>query len=162
MDREEPVAPVVSLASGEVAGMSKNERLKTASQGLFFVAGPKGEVHAFGSEIETPNLDALALGGVRLTDFHSAPACSPTRAMLLTGTDHHLAGIGAMTETLRPDFEGAPGYEGHLNERVVTVAELLREGGYRTLLSGKWHLGDTPQTWPAARGFERRAEDAQV
>ena len=113
------------------------------------------DLGAFGSEIETPNLDALALGGVRLTDFHSAPACSPTRAMLLTGTDHHLAGIGAMTETLRPDFEGAPGYEGHLNERVVTVAELLREAGYRTLLSGKWHLGDTPQTWPAARGFER-------
>jgi arylsulfatase len=113
------------------------------------------DLGAFGSEIETPNLDALALGGVRLTGFHSAPACSPTRAMLLTGTDHHLAGIGAMTETLRPDFEGAPGYEGHLNERVVTVAELLREGGYRTLLSGKWHLGDTPQTWPAARGFER-------
>jgi arylsulfatase len=113
------------------------------------------DLGAFGSEIETPNLDALALGGVRLTDFHSAPACSPTRAMLMTGTDHHLAGIGAMTETLRPDFEGAPGYEGYLNERVVTVAELLRDGGYRTILSGKWHLGDRPQSWPAARGFER-------
>jgi arylsulfatase len=75
--------------------------------------------------------------------------------MLMTGTDHHLAGIGAMTETLRPDFQGAPGYEGYLNERVVTVAELLRDHGYRTILSGKWHLGDTPATWPAARGFER-------
>lgn len=113
------------------------------------------DLGAFGSEIETPHLDALALGGVRLTDFHSAPACSPTRAMLLTGADPHEVGIGAMTETLRPDFEGAPGYEGHLNERVVTVAELLRDSGYRTILSGKWHLGDTEQTWPAARGFER-------
>lgn len=113
------------------------------------------DLGAFGSEIETPHLDALAHAGVRLTDFHSAPACSPTRAMLMTGTDPHLAGIGTMTETLRPDFEGAPGYEGHLNQRVVTVAELLRDHGYRTILSGKWHLGDTPQTWPAARGFER-------
>jgi arylsulfatase A-like enzyme len=98
------------------------------------------DLGAFGSEIETPNLDALALAGVRLTDFHSAPACSPTRAMLMTGTDHHLVGLGAMIETLRPDFEGAPGYEGQLNDRVVTVAELLRDGGYRTILSGKWHL----------------------
>lgn len=113
------------------------------------------DLGAFGAEIDTPHLDALAHAGIRLTDFHSAPACSPTRAMLMTGTDHHLAGIGGMIETIRPDFAGAPGYEGYLNERVVTVAELLREGGYRTLLSGKWHLGDTPETWPAARGFER-------
>jgi arylsulfatase A-like enzyme len=113
------------------------------------------DLGAFGSEIDTPHLDALATAGVRLTDFHSAPACSPTRAMLMTGTDHHLAGIGAMVETLRPDFEGAPGYEGFLNDRVVTLAELLTDGGYRSILSGKWHLGDTPQTWPAARGFER-------
>lgn len=113
------------------------------------------DLGAFGSEIETPHLDALAYAGVRLTDFHSAPACAPTRAMLMTGTDHHLAGIGGMTETTRPDFEGAPGYEGYLNERVVSIAELLGEGGYRSVLSGKWHLGDTPQTWPAARGFER-------
>jgi len=113
------------------------------------------DLGAFGSEIETPHLDALAKAGVRLTDFHSAPACSPTRAMLLTGTDHHLAGIGTMLEVVRPDFEGAPGYEGYLNDRVVTVAELLRAGGYRTLLSGKWHLGATLKHAPAARGFER-------
>lgn len=113
------------------------------------------DLGAFGSEIETPHLDALAQAGVRLTGFHSAPACSPTRAMLMTGTDHHIAGIGTMLECVRPDFEGAPGYEGYLNERVVTVAELLRDGGYRTLLSGKWHLGDTLEHAPVARGFER-------
>jgi arylsulfatase len=112
------------------------------------------DIGAFGSEIETPHLDALAYGGVRLTDFHSAPACSPTRAMLMTGTDHHIAGLGSMIEVCRPDFQ-APGYEGYLNERVVTVTELLRDAGYRTLLSGKWHLGATPETRPAARGFER-------
>lgn len=113
------------------------------------------DLGAFGAEIRTPNLDSLAYAGVRLTDFHSAPACSPTRAMLLTGTDHHIAGIGSMIEVLRPDFNGAPGYEGYLNDRVVTVAELLRDAGYRTLLSGKWHLGTTLETAPVARGFER-------
>lgn len=113
------------------------------------------DIGAFGSEIETPNLDALAYDGVRLTDFHSAPACSPTRAMLMTGTDHHLAGIGTMVEVVRPDFQGAPGYEGYLNDRVVTVSELLGNGGYRTIISGKWHLGMTRETAPIARGFER-------
>ena len=113
------------------------------------------DLGAFGAEIATPHLDALAYGGVRLTDFHSAPACSPTRAMLLTGTDHHLAGIGSMLEVVRPDFEGAPGYEGYLNDRVVTFVELLRDAGYRTLMSGKWHLGQTEGSTPRARGFER-------
>lgn len=113
------------------------------------------DLGAFGSEIETPHLDALASDGVRLTDFHSAPACSPTRAMLMTGTDHHIAGIGTMLEVARPDFKGAPGYEGYLNDRVVTVAELLRDSGYRTVISGKWHLGNTLEKAPVTRGFER-------
>src|ERR1700722_18952584 len=75
------------------------------------------DLGAFGSEIATPHLDALALAGVRLTDFHTAPACSPTRAMLMSGTDHHLAGIGAMAESMHPDLRNQPGYEGYLNER---------------------------------------------
>jgi arylsulfatase len=124
---------------------------------LLIVADDLGysDISAFGGEIATPHLDALATAGLRLTDFHTAPACSPTRAMLMTGTDHHLAGVGAMIETLRPDFEGAPGYDGHLRDNVVTVAELLRDAGYYTAISGKWHLGHSPATGPAARGFER-------
>ena len=115
------------------------------------------DLGAFGGEISTPNLDALATAGLRFTDFHTASACSPTRAMLLTGTDHHVAGIGAMAESTKfdPKVRASPGYEGHLNDRVACIAELLRDGGYRTLMSGKWHLGLTPETSPHARGFER-------
>jgi hypothetical protein len=75
------------------------------------------DLGAFGGEISTPNLDALALNGLRLTDFHTAPTCSPTRSMLLTGTDHHIAGIGTMAEALTPELIGKPGYEGYLNDR---------------------------------------------
>ena len=124
---------------------------------LVIVADDLGfsDLGAFGGEIATPNLDALALGGLRLTDFHVAPTCSPTRSMLLTGTDHHIAGIGAMAEAIAPEQIGQPGYEGYLNERVVALPELLREAGYQTLMAGKWHLGLKPELAPHARGFER-------
>lgn len=124
---------------------------------LVIVADDLGfsDIGAFGGEINTPNLDRLAYAGIRFTDFHSAPACSPTRSMLLTGTDHHIAGIGTMSEVLPPAFKGAPGYEGYLNDRVVALPELLRDAGYLTLMSGKWHLGRTIDRSPWARGFER-------
>jgi arylsulfatase A-like enzyme len=124
---------------------------------LLIVADDLGysDIGAFGGEINTPNLDRLAHAGIRFTDFHSAPACSPTRAMLLTGTDHHVAGIGTMLEVAGPGFHGAPGYEGYLNDRVVALPELLRDAGYFTLMSGKWHLGNTIDRSPWARGFER-------
>lgn len=124
---------------------------------LLIVADDLGwsDLGSFGGEIETPNLDAIATSGVRFTDFHTAPTCSPTRSMLLSGVDNHQAGLGSMAEVMQPDQKDQPGYEGYLNDRVASIAELLRQGGYRTLMSGKWHLGLTPERGPAARGFER-------
>ncbi|HEX7874897.1 MAG TPA: arylsulfatase, partial [Sphingobium sp.] len=103
----------------------------------------------------TPNLDAIATTGTRLTGFHTAPTCSPTRSMLLSGTDNHKAGLGSMAELLAPNQKGQPGHEGYLRPDVASLAELLGSGGYRTLFSGKWHLGLTPAQDPHARGFQR-------
>ena len=108
----------------------------------------------FGSEIRTPNIDALAREGVFLTNFHVAPNCSPTRAMLFSGTDSHNAGLGNMAEDLSPNQKGNPGYEGYLNFQVAALSELFLEAGYHTYMTGKWHLGLTQETSPAARGFE--------
>jgi arylsulfatase len=112
------------------------------------------DLGAFGGEIDTPNLDALANAGLRLTGFHAAPTCSPTRAMLMSGTDNHTAGVGAMAELPIPGREDRWGYEGAITARVATLAERLRAGGYQTLMSGKWHLGLAPESSPAARGFD--------
>ena len=80
------------------------------------------DIGSFGSEIETPNLDALAQQGVTFTDFHVSVSCSPTRSMLLSGTDNHIAGLGNMGEMIAPEQRGKPGYEGYLNKRVVSLA----------------------------------------
>jgi arylsulfatase len=110
---------------------------------------------AFGSEIRTPNIDALANNGVRFTNFYTHASCSPTRSMLLTGVDTHLNGLGNMSEWIAPNQAGVPGYEGFINKRVVTMPQLLKAAGYHTYMVGKWHLGKQPDQIPAARGFER-------
>ncbi len=124
---------------------------------LLVVADDLGwtDLGSFGSEIETPNLDTLAERGVKFTDFHTSMSCSPTRSMLLSGTDNHIAGLGNMGEMIAPEQRGKPGYEGHLNNRVASLAKVLRTGGYHTYMAGKWHLGHKPENFPHARGFER-------
>jgi arylsulfatase len=113
------------------------------------------DMGSFGGEIRTPNLDSLANAGVRFTNFYTHATCSPTRSVLLTGVDTHLNGLGNMDEWTAPNQRGAVGYEGYLNERVVTLPELLKGAGYHTYMVGKWHLGKQPDQIPAARGFER-------
>jgi arylsulfatase len=124
---------------------------------LLIIADDLGyaDVGAYGSEIETPNIDGLAREGIQLTNFHVAGTCSPSRSMLLTGVDNQLSGLGNMGEFLTSEQQGQPGYEGHLNDRVATVSELLRDAGYETFFSGKWHLGRESEQWPFARGFMR-------
>lgn len=124
---------------------------------LLVVADDMGwtDLGAFGSEIDTPNLDKLASDGLTFTDFHASVACSPTRSMLMSGHDNHFAGLGNMGELLTDNQRGEPGYEGYLNERVVTLAEVLRQGGYHTYMAGKWHLGHGEGALPFDRGFER-------
>lgn len=124
---------------------------------LLIVADDLGytDIGNFGSEIDTPNLDGLAQQGIRFTDFHTSVSCSPTRSMLLSGTDNHLAGLGNMGERLTSEQKGKPGYEGFLNDRVVSLAEVLQVNGYHTYMAGKWHLGHEPDSIPHARGFER-------
>lgn len=124
---------------------------------LLIVADDLGyaDLSIFGSEIPTPNIDSLARKGVLLTNFYANMACSPTRAMLMSGTDSHLAGLGVMGRPSNPVQKGEPGYEGYLNFRVASLANLLKDAGYHTYMTGKWHLGDTVETGPRARGFEK-------
>ncbi|KAL3442717.1 alkaline-phosphatase-like protein [Aspergillus insuetus] len=128
---------------------------------LIIVADDLGfsDCGCFGAEISTPNIDALATeaNALRFTNFHVAAACSPTRSMLMTGTDHHIAGLGQLQEITRssPAHAGKPGHEGYLNSRVVALPQLLSEGGYFTCMAGKWHLGLKPEHHPIARGFQQ-------
>lgn len=108
------------------------------------------DIGCYGSEISTPNLDGMAKGGIRFTHFYNCARCCPTRASLLTGLYPHQAGIGHMVQD-----RGYPSYQGYLNDRCVTIAEALRPAGYRTYLSGKWHVGENRPHWPCDRGFER-------
>lgn len=117
------------------------------------------DISCYGSEIKTPNIDSLAAehNSLRFTSFHVAAACSPTRSMLLSGVEHHLTGLGQLAEFVRmsPAHQGAPGHEGYLNDKIVTLPELLSDAGYFTCMSGKWHLGLRKKHWPDKKGFQK-------
>jgi arylsulfatase len=113
------------------------------------------DIGAFGSEIATPNLDALAADGVKFANFYAAATSSPSRAMYFTGRDAHAVGIGNMAEFLRPEQKGKPGYETYLNKRFPTFPERLQQSGYQNFYLGKWHMGGQPGYRPSERGFSR-------
>ena len=108
------------------------------------------DLGCFGSEIQTPNLDALSKKGVKMTNFYNASRCCPSRAALLTGVYPHQAGIGDMMNT-----RTFPAYQGFLNKESVTLAEVLKSAGYGTYMAGKWHVGQAKENWPLQRGFDR-------
>ena len=112
------------------------------------------DLACYGSEIATPNLDGLAKDGLMFQRFYNAARCCPTRASLLTGLYPHEAGMGGMVTTVSSDPDPGP-YQGFLNTESVTIAEVLREAGYSTYMSGKWHVGEKKEHWPRTRGFDR-------
>ncbi|WDF70024.1 arylsulfatase [Sphingobacterium oryzagri] len=107
------------------------------------------DLGAYGSEIETPNLDRLAQEGLRLRQFYNNSICAPTRASLLTGQYQHKAGVGYFSNDL-----GLPAYQGYINQESLTIAEVLQANGYRTLTSGKWQVSGKGKSLPWERGFE--------
>lgn len=113
------------------------------------------DIAPFGSEIDTPNIARLADSGLSFTNYHTAANCAPARAMLLTGVDSHRNGVPNIPESIPPEQLAYDHYQGVLSQNVVTLASLLRDSGYHTYMTGKWHLGHTPDLLPSARGFER-------
>ena len=113
------------------------------------------DISPFGSEISTPNIARLAEQGLSFVNYHTAGSCAPARAMLLTGVDSHRNGVPNIPEALPPEQMAYAHYQGVLSENVVTLAGLLQANGYHTYMTGKWHLGHTPELLPSARGFDR-------
>ncbi len=117
------------------------------------------QLGCYGSEIQTPNLDRLAAGGLRYTNFHTTSLCSPSRACLLTGDNHHTNHLGVITEAAT----GYPGYDGRMPRSQATIGEILKQTGYSTFYVGKWHQAPPDETsdsgpydhWPLGMGFER-------
>ncbi|MBB3209693.1 arylsulfatase [Rhodopirellula rubra] len=159
-----PVTLIIALIVMALPQLVEAPRLHAESNErpniIYILADDMGfsDIGCYGSEIETPVLDSLAENGLRFTQFYNTARCCPTRASLLTGLYPHQAGVGHMMED-----RGHDGYRGQLNRRCVTIAEVLRPAGYRTYLSGKWHV--TPfsnkapdadkSNWPRQRGFDR-------
>lgn len=108
------------------------------------------DVGCYGGEINTPNIDQLAADGLRFTQFYNTGRCCPTRASLMTGLYPHEAGLGHMVYG-----DKGPGYHPYLNKQCVTIAEVLKQSGYRTMMAGKWHVGHKQGQWPTDRGFDR-------
>ncbi len=152
------------LAVQGCAGLSRKKAKRDAPNIVLIMADDMGysDIGCYGGEIHTPNLDRLAQGGVRFTQFYNTARCCPTRASLMTGLYPHQAGVGHMMNDRKH-----PGYQGDLNGRCVTIAEVLKGAGYATAMSGKWHVTKqvghwsgneklvSKHNWPLQRGYDR-------
>lgn len=157
------LAAVISLVFG-TASTSSTPFIETYGQSqtgkrpniLVIVADDFGfsDLKPYGGDIIAPNLEKLANESSLFTKFHIMPVCSPSRSVLMTGVDVHKNGMGTMDVIITPNQVGKPGYETYLNDRVTTIAQILKDSGYHTFTTGKWHLGDNVQNWPYNRGFE--------
>ncbi len=144
------LALIVALGAAQAATAETRPNI------LLIVADDLGyaDLGAYGSDIRTPNIDALARAGMLFTQFHTAPMCAPTRAMLLSGNNNHVAGMAGQS---RKGIAGIPypGYEASLSDRVASLPQVLQDAGYHTYTVGKWHLGTEAATSPTAAGFTR-------
>lgn len=147
----------VAISSAALAASSVVPKAAARPNIVVLVADDWGftDLGAFGGEIDTPHLDALAKRGMRFSNFHVAASCSPTRSMLLTGVDNHRNGVGNLREAMPAEHLGKPGYQGSLAPNVVTVASRLQDSGYRTYIAGKWNVGSEPYNLPNRRGFDK-------
>ncbi|MDH3818028.1 MAG: sulfatase-like hydrolase/transferase, partial [Myxococcales bacterium] len=149
---------LVAMATSSLPSCKPTSKTELAKRPniLLIVADDMGysDIGAYGGEIATPALDALAKEGLQLSNFHVLPTCSPTRSVLLSGMDNHRVGLGTMGEFTTPAMDGIPGYAGYLNFEIAALPEVLERAGYHTYMAGKWHLGHDENTSPHARGFE--------
>ena len=142
---------LILLSSASCSVKGKENKLDQRPNIILLVADDLGyaDLGCYGGDIETPNIDMLAASGLRFSSYHTAPLCAPTRAMLLSGNDNHIAGMGRQGLTT-DEF----GYEGKLTSRIATIPQILSKSGYHTYMAGKWHLGETPEANPHQKGFE--------
>ena len=132
------IALIAVLAGHGALAADQNPAAEPARPNVLLIVADDlgfGDLGYAGSTTRTPHLDGLAQQGRTFTNFHATPVCSVSRGMLLTGNDAHEVGLGAFDSTLYPPSKGKPGYEGYLTRNGVTIAELLRDAGYRTLSS---------------------------
>lgn len=142
----------VLLASTIMLSCTKQEKEITKKPNIVLIVADDlgfGDIGCYGGDIKTPNIDKLSHRGIKFSSFHTAPMCAPTRAMLLSGNDNHIAGMGS-----QGNVTDVFGYEGRLTNRIVTIPALLKQSGYHTYMAGKWHLGKTPESNPHQKGFE--------